>query len=764
MNFLSPWFLLGALAVAGPIVFHLIRRWAREKTQFSSLMFLVPTPPRVARRRRVEHFWLLLLRCLLLCLLATAFARPFVPRDRVIASPATGQCQRVLLVDTSASMRRESLWNQARQIAERYLELCAPDDLTALMTFDRQPRTLTSFAEWSAWPANQRAALAGQRLAAAAPGWAGTHLGLALTSAAEQFGARPINATAPTRRELIVISDLQEGAALDGLQGFDWPRGVRVIIERVTPKRPTNAGLQILEESPATIGEPNRVHVRIANAGNSAAEKFQLVWSAQAGTDATGVPMEIYLPPGQARTFTAPPAPRGIKSGALRLQGDDAEFDNLSYYAASEREQVGIAYFGSEAANDPSKPRYYLERVFNETPRRQVRLIPVQADSHASIHDSDRADLPVGQDAPQRVPTRSTNSLSPGGGEGRGQGVVGSDAATPAEPRAQLLTVLNLASFAIIPAALSSEDARAVREWLTAGRTALLVLTDAQMGPTLAALAGVPEFALTEIGGNYALLGDIDFRHPLFAPFAESRFSDFTHVHFWKHRRWEAPSSVPIHVLARFDDGSPALVQLPIGQGNLLVLASGWNPVDSQLALSSKFPPLMETMLDWSGDGTPKRRQFLTGEVLPSPISSRSAVQWQKPDGTRETLAAGVPFAQTGSPGVYVAAYAGQERRFAVNLPLQESRTAPISPDELTRLGVPLQTTAQVSAAQAQERARFLRQEELENRQKLWRWLIAGVLAVALGETILSGWLARGGRPAAAGEPPGPRSQEASAG
>jgi hypothetical protein len=31
----------------------------------------------------------------------------------------------------------------------------------------------------------------------------------------------------------------------------------------------------------------------------------------------------------------------------------------------------------------------------------------------------------------------------------------------------------------------------------------------------------------------------------------------------------------------------------------------------------------------------------------------------------------------------------------------------------------------------------------LENRQKLWRWLIAGVLAVMFGELILSGWLAR---------------------
>ena len=46
MNFLTPLFLLGGLAIAGPIVFHLIRRTTRERRVFSSLMFLLPTPPR----------------------------------------------------------------------------------------------------------------------------------------------------------------------------------------------------------------------------------------------------------------------------------------------------------------------------------------------------------------------------------------------------------------------------------------------------------------------------------------------------------------------------------------------------------------------------------------------------------------------------------------------------------------------------------------------------------------------------------------------
>ena len=79
-----------------------------------------------------------------------------------------------------------------------------------------------------------------------------------------------------------------------------------------------------------------------------------------------------------------------------------------------------------------------------------------------------------------------------------------------------------------------------------------------------------------------------------------------------------------------------------------------------------------------------------------------------------------------------------------MNLPLEESRTAPLSPDDFARLGVPLQSPAGIAAAKSPEATqRRLQQEELETRQKSWRWLIVGLLAVALVEIALGGWLGR---------------------
>src|SRR6516225_3429699 len=113
MTFLAPLFLLAGLAVGLPVLFHLIRRTTRQRTPFSSLMFLFPTPPRLTQRSRLEHILLLLLRCAVICLLALGFSRPFI-RKPVNSSVSNTAKRILLLVDTSASMRRANLWADAR--------------------------------------------------------------------------------------------------------------------------------------------------------------------------------------------------------------------------------------------------------------------------------------------------------------------------------------------------------------------------------------------------------------------------------------------------------------------------------------------------------------------------------------------------------------------------------------------------------------------------------------------------------------------------
>ena len=59
---------------------------------------------------------------------------------------------------------------------------------------------------------------------------------------------------------------------------------------------------------------------------------------------------------------------------------------------------------------------------------------------------------------------------------------------------------MNQAVFAVIPSHLAADEVKALRDWLTRGKIALLVLTDAQMGSALVALTELPEIQVVEAG------------------------------------------------------------------------------------------------------------------------------------------------------------------------------------------------------------------------------------------------------------------------
>ncbi len=140
MSLLTPLYLLGLAAISLPILFHLIRRTPRGRQAFSSLMFLSPSPPRLTRRSRIEQWLLLLLRAAALILLAIAFARPFLRHAANLSWAGVRGRRVVILLDTSASMQRRGLWQQAVARVERTLSGLEVVDEVALFTFDADVR------------------------------------------------------------------------------------------------------------------------------------------------------------------------------------------------------------------------------------------------------------------------------------------------------------------------------------------------------------------------------------------------------------------------------------------------------------------------------------------------------------------------------------------------------------------------------------------------------------------------------------------------
>jgi len=74
------------------------------------------------------------------------------------------------------------------------------------------------------------------------------------------------------------------------------------------------------------------------------------------------------------------------------------------------------------------------------------------------------------------------------------------------------------------------------------------------------------------------MLGEIDFQHPLFAPFADPRFSDFTRIHFGNIAGSIRRKS-PARGCWRDSTGTPMRrSRNSVGTGRLFVLTSGWHP------------------------------------------------------------------------------------------------------------------------------------------------------------------------------------------
>jgi hypothetical protein len=248
-----------------------------------------------------------------------------------------------------------------------------------------------------------------------------------------------------------------------------------------------------------------------------------------------------------------------------------------------------------------------------------------------------------------------------------------------------------------------------------------------------------PKSPVDQPQGEYLLLGDIDFTHPLFAPFAGPKYGDFTKIHFWKHQPLSVMTSDETRVVAKFDNGEPAILERMLGKGRVLAIASGWNPDQSQFALSSKFVPFVASLLDLACGEVRANLTATIHEPIDLPLAAGAEpIVVGAPGGKSVTLSTGTNrFTGSEQPGIYLARTGTNEMRFAVNLSTAESNTAPLELEQLEQRGVRLG-----NAASRNERIDRMRQErdiELESRQKIWRWLIVAAVGVLFLETWLAG-------------------------
>lgn len=694
MSFLAPLYLLGALSVLAPVLFHLIRRQPKGAIPVSSLMFLRPTPPRLTRRSRLDDWPLLILRGLILLLITAAFARPFLSEASTTIESGIDR-RFVVLIDTSASMRRGDVWAGAKQAAIDAIQQCGQNDAIAVFSFDNQTKlhfaTSLESSNESVMP-DHESEFAVQAINNLKPTWCATDVAGALKQVSgwtQSWGDTSSSASEASNVEILLISDMQAGKGIESLQAYPWPEKLSVLVQRLTPPSTGNASAFVM----AGVGQDGRIPIRVTNDAPGQSLPLSLGWQGGSLTPDEVQWQTFDVPSGRTQTIQLD-LPKS-KTARLILRGDQQTFDNTRYFLTPEPLKLELLYVGKSANKRSEDTEFFLRKVPLDDEGRIVEFRSWKTDTDS-----------VDRDDAEPEPTALDPNACP------------------------FVVVVDPAEVA------DSTKWRRLKSYVQSGGTCLFVLANPITDNDSAdwTTHWNEEFAMRIDEGpvsDYAMILSVNFRDPVFAPFAQPQFSDFTKVRFWSYRRL---SGVPDswETVVSFEGGDPLLLKKDFGEGKIWLMTTGWQPSASQLALSSKFVPLMTQLFESGIESRPIGSSVIVGETMPQFVESESSLNRLDDSLTPTTRIDSDEGIQ--EPGFYRFTTGDRSFDFVANLDESESRTVVVDDERLEQFGVPLTTQARRSGQVDYERQ--LKHRELESRQRWWQILLLFALALIAVETL----------------------------
>lgn len=212
MSFIHPLALLGLAAAAIPALLHLLQRRVPPELDFPPVRYLSTAERESARRLRLRHLLLLILRTALIVAIVLAAARPLV-RVSGVGAGAHEPTALVVILDNSPS---SGAVVDGRLVLDR-LRVAAHSSLDRATSTDRVWLMLSDGVLRGGTRETLLATVDSTRA-----GWQRLNLVDAVERAARLVEAQPLPG-----RELHVLSDVQRTAVAEG--SADVPRGVRVL-------------------------------------------------------------------------------------------------------------------------------------------------------------------------------------------------------------------------------------------------------------------------------------------------------------------------------------------------------------------------------------------------------------------------------------------------------------------------------------------------------------------------------------------------------
>lgn len=249
-------------------------------------------------------------------------------------------------------------------------------------------------------------------------------------------------------------------------------------------------------------------------------------------------------------------------------------------------------------------------------------------------------------------------------------------------------------------------------------------------------------------------LGYIDFDHAALRTFREPHSGDFTAARFFRFRRLEAQEGSA--VLARFEDGIPAVVEGRLGEGRVIVLASGVSNFWNDLVVQPVFLPFLHQLTKHLAGYREPEGWAEVGSVVDlaqiSPLWAEAVAGGvelvvEGPGGVRDVIrpAEDPSLLEVGRAGYYELRPVGDgQGRFvlAANRNPAESDLSRVDPQEVAVALATPETESESEAATV-----VLAPADRERRQGLWWYLLAGAAALLLLEMLLASRASRGAPP-----------------